>query len=856
MIGREICAVTENKSTSRPFDPEWYTKTYPDVAASGLDPQTHFERYGQLLGRSAHPTSKQEPGARAPLPAPGLRTRPKRHAGVATMANRGALFEQAFTSIADQMDTIDVYINGHAEVPSLLKALPNVRVFLSDEHDDIGDAGKFYTLGDYNEGFFFSFDDDILYPPDYSSRLIEAVERYGCPSGVHGSLLRRDIQGYYDPRARYVLHFRNRLDRDTPVDVLGTGTLCFDIGRTPLSCTFAYRNMADLWVARAFAERDVPLVCVSRPDGWLKPIETNEPSIWQSNRGERTVQQILVEREAKKLAAGPRPKTAALPRIFIGIKTFNRIDYLRNCIDSLMATLDAGFEYVVAVADDGSTDGTLEYLSNLRLPLDFTVVYNNKRYASGQFNDLVRMAMRRRADFMIIVDDDVVFKKAGWISGYFNAARHSGYPHLCHYNLPHHAQLAPRRGVSVVPEKHKSIAFDLTAYGNVEGCMGALITLTPEVVDRIGLADETNFFIRGQWHVDFSARACRAGFNEYSRFFDWSRSNDYIELQNTLAREYQTSIAWESDEFKRAAKPEEVARRKAIVRIPDRIFADAEGPYIAIEATVRPDLTINEFFDRVVVLNLDRRPDRLATITRRLEALDIEFQRVSAIDGQSEDIIAAYARYVASVIEFPPSQIQSSREYYQGGHSMAEQARYLQAKSKAPAIRSAGAWAYLLSYRAILASALADGVERLLVLDDDCKFHKNFRSIFSKAASELPKRWRTIHLGTMQMNWNFTESYSPHLYLPHGSIVASHAVGYSNMAMPEIINRIDMMSLPYDVGPLQQDAMRYRDQTFVLRPDLAIQDNFTSDISSSDVAHTEVTNVQNRYRWVLNDYAD
>lgn len=848
--------MTKIKSSERPFDPEWYAKTYLDVTASGLDPKTHFERYGQLLGRIAHPTSKQQTGQSTRLQAPSLRTRPKRHAGVATIATRETLFEQAFASIADQMDTIDVYLNGHTKVPSLLRSLPNVRVFLSEIYDNIGDAGKFYTLSDYNDGYFFSFDDDILYPADYASRLIEAVERYGCPSGVHGSLLRRDILGYYDPRARYPLHFRNRLVRDTPVDVLGTGTLCFDIARTPLSCTFAYRNMADLWVARAFAEQNIPLVCVSRHDGWLKPIETSEESIWQNNSAKRTVQQIIVEREAKKLTAGARPKVAALPRIFIGIKTFNRIDYLKNCIGSLMATIEACFEYVVVVADDGSTDGTLEYLSNLRLPIDLTVVYNNKRYASGQFNDLVRMAITRRADFIIIADDDVVFKKVGWVSGYFNAARHSGYPHLCHYNLPHHAQLAPRRGVSVNAEKLKSTSKDLTAYGNVESGMGALITLTPEVVNRVGLADETNFFIRGQWHVDFSARACRAGFNEYNRFFDWSQSNDYIELQNTLASKYQTSIAWESDEFRRAAKPEEVARRKSIVRIPDRIFSDAKSPYIAIEATVRPDITINEFFDRVVVLNLDRRPDRLNTIARRLDALDIKFQRVSAIDGQSDEIIAAYARYADSVTEFPPSKIQSSREYYQACHSMAEQARFLQGKSKAPAIRSAGAWAYLQGYRAILAAALADGVEKLLVLDDDCKFHKNFKTIFSKAVCELPKSWRTIHLGTMQMNWNITESYSPHLYLPHGSVVASHAVGYSSITMPEIINRIEMMSLPYDVGPLQQDAMRHRDKTFVVKPDLAVQDNFSSDINSSDVAKTEVMNAQNRYRWSLNDYIE
>ncbi len=40
------------------FDPSWYLRTYPDVAAAGVDPLQHWRQYGSSEGRginSAHP---------------------------------------------------------------------------------------------------------------------------------------------------------------------------------------------------------------------------------------------------------------------------------------------------------------------------------------------------------------------------------------------------------------------------------------------------------------------------------------------------------------------------------------------------------------------------------------------------------------------------------------------------------------------------------------------------------------------------------------------------------------------------------------------------------------------------------
>lgn len=37
------------------FDPDWYLRTYPDVAVSGLSPAEHYLRFGQMLGRDPGP---------------------------------------------------------------------------------------------------------------------------------------------------------------------------------------------------------------------------------------------------------------------------------------------------------------------------------------------------------------------------------------------------------------------------------------------------------------------------------------------------------------------------------------------------------------------------------------------------------------------------------------------------------------------------------------------------------------------------------------------------------------------------------------------------------------------------------
>ena len=51
----DIQSLVERIKTSGQFDEEWYLKTYPDVARSGLGAIEHFLRFGAWLGREPSP---------------------------------------------------------------------------------------------------------------------------------------------------------------------------------------------------------------------------------------------------------------------------------------------------------------------------------------------------------------------------------------------------------------------------------------------------------------------------------------------------------------------------------------------------------------------------------------------------------------------------------------------------------------------------------------------------------------------------------------------------------------------------------------------------------------------------------
>lgn len=264
-------------------------------------------------------------------------------------------------------------------------------------------------------------------------------------------------------------------------------------------------------------------------------------------------------------------------RAIFAVTTYNRRDYLRECLDSWTATRDPTWSWLVIVADDGSTDGTLDDLQAPRLPADCVVLRNHRRGAGGQTNAIYDYCRRLDYDVGFKADDDLVFRAKGWDRLYRRAMQASGFDHLCHLNLRlWNQERRPKLPLAVGTPLALDPSGACAAYTDVYNCMGCLFTFTPRVLDAVGDVDERSFPVRGDWHIDYSARAARAGFNRVDTFFDARGSNDFIDLQNNLKPTYLHTIAPQSPEMRRVASPEEVARRQAIVRDERRVLVRME----------------------------------------------------------------------------------------------------------------------------------------------------------------------------------------------------------------------------------------------------------------------------------------
>jgi GR25 family glycosyltransferase involved in LPS biosynthesis len=105
-------------------------------------------------------------------------------------------------------------------------------------------------------------------------------------------------------------------------------------------------------------------------------------------------------------------------------------------------------------------------------------------------------------------------------------------------------------------------------------------------------------------------------------------------------------------------------------------------------------MRINDYFDKVVVINLDKRTDRLEKISKQLDELGIVFERFSAIDGTGKNPIIA------------------------GRDSHVE------------------VWKQNLG-------------KKVLILEDDAYFVEGFQERFDEVIQTLPENWDVFYLGVL-----------------------------------------------------------------------------------------------------------
>jgi FkbM family methyltransferase len=788
-------------------------------------------------------------------------------ASMASIPQREAMLRDTILSLYPAVSRIRVFLNNYDHVPEFLLQ-DKIEVCRSQDYGDNGDAGKFFWVDNDSKGYRLICDDDMVFPTDYVDRMIRKLKQYdnSVILGVHGILLKQPLKEYYDFHSRHVTNYESKCSQDFGVHVLGTGAVAYHASTVSLHRDdFMFRNMADIWFALESQRQQILMICVERPRNWLiinkgsedtLNIYTHSTSQKKSALDSSIVQSQVVRKNHPFTIQVPRNTRPIRRKVMLGITTFNRRDYLQACLESFLKTRNLDYEWVVIIADDGSTDDTLEYLENLDFPHELHIIRNNRRYACGQTNTIFELSQKVSFDIGFKVDDDLVFKKKGWDDLYIEAMEKSGWQHLVYRNHKVYNELRQRDEPNFQYILATTDASGLCeALADVNMCYGTgpFYIFTPDIIKKVGYSDEANFPIRGQWHVDYHIRCCRAGFNDADHLYDASGSNEYLDVQNNIIDDYRCAIPW-GEEYAKTKEPEELARRQ-------KVMDDESRVYISLpEKIVPPRPTdINSFFDKIYVLNLDRRPDRLEKMKAQADKYGIDIHRFPAVDGMQEPHKSEWESYFQQELATHPEgirKVDSPFKYNLDYDSDIARVAYLEKRNQKKAIQSPGAWGYLKTMIKVLEEAMEEDFDSILVLDDDCVFHKNINELFEKFIRQIPEEWKILQLGALQYHWDesWITWFTENVYRCNGCSLASHAVGIHHSAFPLLLNYCYRFDLPYDEGPLHKAKRIFSDQSFTFYPNLIIQNTVESDIKSSNVQQAEGQKSDNIYRWDLDNY--
>jgi hypothetical protein len=196
---------------------------------------------------------------------------------------------------------------------------------------------------------------------------------------------------------------------------------------------------------------------------------------------------------------------------------------------------------------------------------------------------------------------------------------------------------------------------------------------------------------------------------------------------------------------------------------------------LRLQAKLNPKF--NEVFEKVVVINLARRGDRLASITKELNDHNIEFELFEAVDGQKLGItgVAACAMSHRAVIE-----------KYKDCHN-------------------------------------------LFIFEDDASLDADFNAKFDDFIGKLPDDWQMLYLGSWP--YSIIDIGIEGIRKTEGNIL-THAYGAKREIFQDLIDASYDVVNPIDVA---YGLLHQRVQTYMAHPSFVIQTPGFSDIRNHEV---------------------
>lgn len=248
----------------------------------------------------------------------------------------------------------------------------------------------------------------------------------------------------------------------------------------------------------------------------------------------------------------------------------------------------------------------------------------------------------------------------------------------------------------------------------------------------------------------------------------------------------------------------------------------------------------NRNFDHVYMVNLQHQPCKRLAQSLTLQEVGIDFEQVSAVDGNLGKPLETFREYKAR----PLGKLKKFPEF--NNHELNRGHGY---------IESAGAVGYIYTYINILKDALAKGYRRIFIFEDDVLLGLDFNRKFNLFMSRIAEDWKVILLGASQYDWDSVDqekSLAQGYYLPRRiHTCGSFAIGLDVSVFESIIEMVSAFEAPFDLLPMGTIYEQNIGKCFVAYPNIAIADVGVSVIrgARNQFNHSE------KMKWPLENFA-
>lgn len=195
-------------------------------------------------------------------------------------------------------------------------------------------------------------------------------------------------------------------------------------------------------------------------------------------------------------------------------------------------------------------------------------------------------------------------------------------------------------------------------------------------------------------------------------------------------------------------------------------------------------MSLNNYFDKIFVINLDRRKDRLAFANKEFKKINTTFERFSAFDGS---------------VNTPPHGLSINRGEYGAYNSHLNLLKYI----------------------------IENKIERSLICEDDVVFCDDFINQFEAYHKQLPENTSLYYLSANNERANL-EKVSDNIFKTVGSL-ALHAYSVDLKAAEDLVRRLESDYFDIPVDDVFIEHHKYN-KTYIFYPNLAWQRPDFSDI--------------------------